>query len=141
MLLILSSETCHLWYLPPGMHLYHLKGVEKSGTTDYYATSPTNNNACFLLVGNFVQFFFRDRIAAAYGLGDSSHRVRRGRDPPRRRCQGRRPLVAIIVSVKCKTSASAMCATASGVSPEERSINPAHDGRQLGQCRPGQTDS
>jgi hypothetical protein len=75
----------------------------------------TNNNACFLLVRNFADFLFRGRIVAAYRLGDSAHCVHRGREPPQRRCQGPRPLVAR--SVKCKTSAT--CATASGVSPGE----------------------
>jgi hypothetical protein len=35
----------------------------------------------FLLVGNFAEFSFSGRIMTAYGLGDSAHRVLRGREP------------------------------------------------------------
>jgi hypothetical protein len=59
-----------------------------------------NNNACFLLVGNFAKFLFKDRIVAAYEQGDTVHRVCRVREPPRcQGCQGPRPLV--VNSDKC----------------------------------------
>jgi hypothetical protein len=38
------------------------------------------NNACFLLVGNFPEISFSSKVVTACGPGDSAHLDRRGRE-------------------------------------------------------------
>jgi hypothetical protein len=42
-------------------------------------------------VGNFTEFSFSGRIVTAYGLGNSAHRVHRGREPEDVKDLGRVP--------------------------------------------------